>query len=903
MAPLRGPNANVAALRKSAGEPVSPPAGTVLALEAPAESAASPAAGNAESEAPRIEFAATSSPPPREPSLSATVAPHQEGGRQRVSFSAEFMARRSQSSLLSEGEIQRRGKKMETIVRTNNLAEDVKTMAAGDTELQRVLRAAARHGDAKDHKVVPIAAMIDELYAEQDRRRACRQIPFIILYFFLFGLTLMAHEKTADLSQVEREFRGMVEGTGFEGYGGPMTPNSLVVSGHKTMDDIDTVSDIYIYLQDAILPVYLPAATTGANAVRQQDQTRVLSYNNLIGGVQLIQLRRDRKPCSQVYPDLHPKAKNGKNPFTEDFDCFPQDSTSRDCFGPGSAVVGFCPSRGTGGGRRLNAAAHASRKRMSQAAQGAVNVDREGLTFKVNMMSHEGLDSAMQTLSQLESNNWLDDATLQVVIRLFVYNPDLDVYVKTDVNVFFAPSGELVPFVTVSSFLGDPYGAGAAGLMTMEICWVVLWLQIIGNTVLTAVKGKGGPKAFVKNPWSYLEILTILGGLAVVIVWFYYVDRLQVIKKKIMHTVDVNPNMESTAADVAVFQGHRDNMLTNLSDFLDDLDTFRWIWSCYTLFIMLRFFKAFEAQPRLAIVTHTVVGCSSDFIHFFIVFTSIFFSFTVSGMFLFGHRLMEWADPFLACTECLRILFGDFDWDELGEEYPLTAFLWFVGFMVLVFNIMFNMVLAIIMDTYGAVKTHTSTAPPFWESLSNLLLKERRHLGLPEVIAVLEKVEDREFIGVNYLKELVPEMSQEQADTIVTDTDKVVSNEDDTGLSLSDATRLVVKVYDNVHRVSQQIEQIRAIQGTTAHIAKRLPALVKANEPPKPKIWPSHITLEKLEPQVIDQVLAVEARMKSLETFLNQAMQYIQFRGNEAKARFLAVEDFIRASIAAEAGQ
>merc|ERR1719502_614347 len=69
-----------------------------------------------------------------------------------------------------------------------------------------------------------------------------------------------------------------------------------------------------------------------------------------------------------------------------------------------------------------------------------------------------------------------------------------------------------------------------------------------------------------------------------------------------------------------------------------------------------RFFKAYRAQPRLAIVTETLKLASSDLAHFMIVLLTVFVSYALAGMFLFGRRYSEFSTFVRAVCCCFNIL-------------------------------------------------------------------------------------------------------------------------------------------------------------------------------------------------------------------------------------------------------
>merc|ERR1719316_595564 len=88
----------------------------------------------------------------------------------------------------------------------------------------------------------------------------------------------------------------------------------------------------------------------------------------------------------------------------------------------------------------------------------------------------------------------------------------------------------------------------------------------------------------------------------------------------------------------------------------------------YTMIIMMRFFKAFKGQARLAVVTNTIVHASTDLFHFVIVFLSAFLTYTFAGTVLFGRRLKGFSSFQKSFGTCFAIACGDFDWTALSRE-------------------------------------------------------------------------------------------------------------------------------------------------------------------------------------------------------------------------------------------
>merc|ERR1719265_230686 len=91
----------------------------------------------------------------------------------------------------------------------------------------------------------------------------------------------------------------------------------------------------------------------------------------------------------------------------------------------------------------------------------------------------------------------------------------------------------------------------------------------------------------------------------------------------------------------------------------------RYLCVFYPMVIMCRLFKAFAAQPRLALVTRTLSMAAIDVGHFGIVFVTIFFSYAVMGHTLFGREVYDFSDLGRSVNSCFCILMGDFDLSEM----------------------------------------------------------------------------------------------------------------------------------------------------------------------------------------------------------------------------------------------
>lgn len=151
------------------------------------------------------------------------------------------------------------------------------------------------------------------------------------------------------------------------------------------------------------------------------------------------------------------------------------------------------------------------------------------------------------------------------------------------------------------------------------------------------------------------------------------------------------------------------------------------MWLCvYPVVLLSRLFKSFSAQKRLAIVSDTFIVARSDMMHFFIVFSSVYFCMTVNAVIFFGQDHLDFATLDRALPACFRAMLGDWDWDGMINIGLFKAFVWFFAFMLLMVIILLNMLLAILMEAYGVVKEDARNADSLFAQMKNMVRRAQQ---------------------------------------------------------------------------------------------------------------------------------------------------------------------------------
>jgi len=146
------------------------------------------------------------------------------------------------------------------------------------------------------------------------------------------------------------------------------------------------------------------------------------------------------------------------------------------------------------------------------------------------------------------------------------------------------------------------------------------------------------------------------------------------------------------------------------------------------LLLMVRVFRGLEFQPRLAVVVNTLKATSIDLFHLAIIIVPTFLAFAIAGQNIFGRRVAEFATIERAVGTCFKIAIeSEFPWQELSTEDFWTAATWVGCYVLLFVLIMLNMVLAIIMDVYTAIRNQDSGQETVGESLWWMATRARHH--------------------------------------------------------------------------------------------------------------------------------------------------------------------------------
>lgn len=555
----------------------------------------------------------------------------------------------------------------------------------------------------------------DFLQIRANQNEKCGSLPVTVLFFIVYVLLIMLHEDTTVVFGLDHGVKNYFTNIA-------QTKTSL------TLNDLETVDDAWTWLDEALVP---SLAEEGAAV----DDLRVSRYTVVIGSaITLEQTRATTKMddifnwCSDVYG--HP--------------CHASYELSSDAFGwplcDASNITNCVVTSKT----RFKLPSDLVTKAQSQQSKDLAYVqqtdfDRSEEAFKsctkggkkksfcFQLVTSAGIEDLRAELQTLRQRRWIDLYTKTVRISMYLYNGDLGVYTSVAILMNFNIGGELEAKYNSKSIVSDPYGGIKRVLFGLDAIWIamVLWLGLTEAKEMYEATQESNKKSccaryltYWEDKWNYVDWTQIVLALTVQIMWFtMYTDILMNVTTKLR---DLNkPNMTTVDDSPASYQQIYDQLDTTL----EQASAYRTIATINLFVLLIRFFKAFGGQPKLAKISSTIALAAVDIIHHGIIMSILFLSFMFAGMFLFGHHVKEWGTLESALTTTLMIWFSaEMEWEHMFNTNPTMSVVWYCTFILLMVFIVLNLFLAIIIGGYSDAKARLATGETtLWKQVFNFI--------------------------------------------------------------------------------------------------------------------------------------------------------------------------------------
>mmetsp|Transcript_25161 Transcript_25161/g.49281 ORF Transcript_25161/g.49281 Transcript_25161/m.49281 type:complete len:878 (+) Transcript_25161:95-2728(+) len=655
------------------------------------------------------------------------------------------------------------------------------------------------------------------LQKEIDETSSCMQFMWAAAIFCFFAISVSQHFRFDQTFAIDEAITWDVEQNANFAFSG-IVPFENGRMGHKTMYDVNSIADFWSWFQMGLVPVFWPtgwdvsevrantqaecsgpkdalnnfgwpasrlgnksdapwngSCPEGSNEVQWQQEVEnflggqkvdghYLLYFSIVGGVRLRQERVPSRDCATPYS----KSAHVGKCIPDDLDYWLQPELRR--------VLDIDE-------RFVNQAGGETQYLLSRTPQSEVR----------------------EILTGLENRMWFSPSTRRVDILFTVYHPQLRAIAPIYIVFIMNEAGHILKDIEVIPFFLHQYRN--PWLYFVDICWVLLLIKLFleeSRDVWRHLTKGGcihGFAVYINLP-NFVDWLSIVYAVVLIIFWATHLFDLAEIRQLMDQGQALEPG-------TWVDSGLRKEFFSLVDHTVRKTHLLRTLAAAYPFVIVSRFLKAFASQPRLAMVTNTLSKASVDIFHFGVVFFSVFTIFTMSALILWGGDSEYFATFPRAFNSVFRIMLGDFDWTELREIGRAQAYLWFWFFMWLVNLIMLNMLLAIVMDVYGDVKSGIGSAKTLWAQSFEILRRQwevwkGRILSYAEILErvdpdFLDEEDDEDDAETVRPENLVQthNLKEEQADEIIDEAYKLHEREakqSDSADQLKKAARIETKV-------------------------------------------------------------------------------------------------------------
>lgn len=356
------------------------------------------------------------------------------------------------------------------------------------------------------------------------------------------------------------------------------------------------------------------------------------------------------------------------------------------------------------------------------------NEDPKDIFFaflRIDRFQNNTVQGSMRAL-ELWRNGWMDDATDYVQVAATLFNPEIAQIVHVTVKIEFVRGGHLKPSVDVRP-LPLVVWAGTINIM-IDVGWAVLTLFLFILTLQEAMDRKGtlGRRCcgsfFLLVDWTIILVgLSLLGFYLVYSIGIGALDEHMAKLPPAISQVPFTTTETPPDALVASYEELRKNQRLAeegwQAQFQEDLELLvavkiyhRLGMFWYVALLMLRFFRGFAGQPRIAALGRTVARAAPDLAHLFICGFVSFANLALGGHVLFGAQRLEWSSLNRAAMATIGFLFGQSNIPAMYDIAPISTLIWGLAYLVCIIIMLDNMITAVLVDHHREVRKNAGRA-------------------------------------------------------------------------------------------------------------------------------------------------------------------------------------------------
>ncbi|KAK3248640.1 hypothetical protein CYMTET_41895 [Cymbomonas tetramitiformis] len=545
----------------------------------------------------------------------------------------------------------------EEFVKTTPLApanSDVRQSAL-NVEVQGLLMRKAQRKvmdlTAKD-RVIRKTSATEVLVARQGRKDVLLSASLFLFVMFVYFSVVISQRRVEDSFNMEFAIKDYVSSLEYE----------TELSEH-VLDDIRDYTALWSWIDQAYLPALFPEPQWyNGDDFTKEESGYFLQYNRLIGGFKMVQQRVASVSCVKTSESRN-TGENCPGRFNKFYPNLWMDDTSEEAYGP----------------------AH----------------DPNKYTFDPDELAGDGgfpvfvapdKKEAHIVIAELMADRWIDKQTRELRITFNAYNANLLMFTVFQLSFEFGNSGRIEKEIKADTFRIEHYNSVDDKIRGGFEVFLFLYVggQVVGEFADLYNRRYGERRRlfrfreYISDLGNWIDLVRISLFAFNFILWL-----------KILGNQDA-ANLKLPLPESQIFYS------------LDDLASLHELsaqaHAITIVLCMLTTFKYINTSAKYGIVVRTIIVAAPSLFQFLVMFLICFMVFSVVGVVLFGHILEEWSTVGLGCSTLIMMITGEYGMESLIEIKAVVGPLYYSMFLIIVFFLLVNILLAILMDAYASLK-------------------------------------------------------------------------------------------------------------------------------------------------------------------------------------------------------
>ncbi|KAL9989666.1 hypothetical protein ACROYT_G004234 [Oculina patagonica] len=289
-------------------------------------------------------------------------------------------------------------------------------------------------------------------------------------------------------------------------------------------------------------------------------------------------------------------------------------------------------------------------------------------------------ESAMDVISRLKNNDWIDEFTAAVFIEFSVHEPSSRLFSLVKYLYERLPTGGVVTTVNVQTLaLYPPFGGSFTTFY--KLCQLVFVVYILIILVLETKEIMYQKKAYFTQFWNWVNIVQISTSTSAVIIGLLKAKQASLYARKVQN----NP-----------YDSFSPDRIARLSDYEN------YLLAVVIFFATIRLLKLIKFNPHICQMAATLRRSGRTLISFAVVFLNSLLAFSLAGILTFGADIASFSSFYQSFGTVVQMsLGGNVNFLEMKLFHMILGPLFLSTFVIWIVLVLVNIFVAILVDVYA----------------------------------------------------------------------------------------------------------------------------------------------------------------------------------------------------------